>query len=287
MQAILAAGGHPEGYVQFLDRQAASQLLGSATAFGAWLFPGGGWANPASLCRAALAAGGDRIELLAGREVVRCERVDGQWRLYDADSRLITAAPTLILAGGATLRDLFPQLPITPVRGQVSHLAHGSLPAICLPACCEGYLAPAVDGVHCLGASYAYDDGCELREEEHAGNLLRLDRILPGTNTGIDPATLGGRVGFRAATPDRLPLIGALADPEAILPRDVQLKDMPRATGLYGILGLGSRGLVWAALAAEILASQLVGDPAPVECDLLDAIDPARFLLRAHRRGMK
>jgi tRNA 5-methylaminomethyl-2-thiouridine biosynthesis bifunctional protein len=69
------------------------------------------------------------------------------------------------------------------------------------------------------------------------------------------------------------------------LPPDIRLKNMPRREGLYALLGLGSRGLVWAALAAEILAGQLDGDPAPVETDLLEAIDPARFALRAHRRG--
>jgi tRNA 5-methylaminomethyl-2-thiouridine biosynthesis bifunctional protein len=92
-------------------------------------------------------------------------------------------------------------------------------------------------------------------------------------------------VGFRAATPDRLPLVGALPDMHAPLPRGIQLRDMPRHPKLYGLLGLGSRGLVWATLAAEALASQLHGDPLPLEGDLMDAMDPARFRLRQHRRG--
>jgi tRNA 5-methylaminomethyl-2-thiouridine biosynthesis bifunctional protein len=285
MRDILAAGGYPEDYVQFLDRTAASRCLGSATAQGAWLFPGGGWANPPSLCRAWIAAGGERIEWLSGRDAARLEHVDANWRVLDGDGHAIATAPVLILAGGAWMRDLVPDLPIAPVRGQVSHIPQGRLPDIRLPACREGYLTPAVEGVHCLGASYAYDDCRELRETEHAGNLARLERILTNACDALDPAGLDGRVGFRAATPDRLPLVGALADTQAPLPRDIRLKEMPRREGLYGLLGLGSRGLVWAALAAEILASQLSGDPAPVETDLLDAIDPARFLLRAHRRG--
>ena len=66
--------------------------------------------------------------------------------------------------------------------------------------------------------------------------------------------------------------------------RETRLADLPRQTGLFGLLGLGSRGLVWAALAAEALASQLEGDPMPLEGDLLDAVDPGRFLLRVSRR---
>ncbi len=291
MREIPATSGYPDDYVQFLDRAAASRLLGSASAYGAWLFPGGGWANPPSLCRAGIAAGGERIALLTGQEAARIERIGPNWQVLDGDGQVIAAAPILILAGGASLRGLVPDLPISPARGQVSHIPQGRLPDIQLPACREGYLSPAVDGVHCLGASYAYGDGqCTqqpLRESEHAENLARLTGILPGMGADLDPAGLDGRVGFRATTPDRLPLVGALADTQMPLPHDIQLKDLPRREGLYGLLGLGSRGLVWAALAAEILASLIAGDPAPVETDLLRAIDPARFLLRAHRREQK
>ncbi len=287
MRPIPVAAGYPPDYLQFVEREVASSLLGAHSALGGWLFPCGGWASPGSLCRAWLAAGGERISLLAGVEAVDCRYEEGHWFLRDAFGRPIAAAPLLVLAGGAAQRDLFPELPITPVRGQVSHIPQGKMPDLRLAACCEGYLTPAVDGVHCLGASYAYDFELELREDEHAGNLLRLERILPGVRAGLDSVAMAGRVGFRAATPDRLPLVGALADPEALLPRDTRLCDIPRRPGLYGLLGLGSRGLVWATLAAEILVSRIESDPSPVEGDLLDAIDPARFLLRAHRRGMK
>lgn len=287
MREMPATSAYPEDYVQFLDRAAASRLLGSATAYGALLFPGGGWANPPSLCRASIAAGGERITLLAGQEATRIECIGPNWHVLNADGQVIAAAPLLVLAGGASLRGLVPDLPISPARGQVSHIPQGRLPDVQLPACREGYLSPAVDGVHCLGATYAYDDGEELRELDHAENLRRLTGILPAAGAGLDPAELNGRVGFRATTPDRLPLVGALADTQAPLPHDIQLKNMPRREGLYGLLGLGSRGLVWAALAAEILASQISGDPAPVETDLIKAIDPARFLLHAHRRERK
>ncbi|HNH88609.1 MAG TPA: FAD-dependent oxidoreductase, partial [Thiobacillaceae bacterium] len=161
----------------------------------------------------------------------------------------------------------------------------GRLPALEHALCREGYLTPAVDGIHCLGASYAWDEGTELRTEEHAGNLVRLAHMLPGAEADLEPASLDGRVGFRAATPDRLPLVGALPDPASVLARDCRLADLPRLPGLYGLLGLGSRGLVWASLAAEALASRLDGDPLPLEADLVDALDPGRFRLRAHRRG--
>jgi tRNA 5-methylaminomethyl-2-thiouridine biosynthesis bifunctional protein len=79
-------------------------------------------------------------------------------------------------------------------------------------------------------------------------------------------------VGFRCVSADRLPLIGAF--PNAAAP------------GLYGLIALGSRGLTWAALGAELVAGMIEGEPPPLESDLLDATDPGRFALRRLRRGM-
>jgi tRNA 5-methylaminomethyl-2-thiouridine biosynthesis bifunctional protein len=42
--------------------------------------------------------------------------------------------------------------------------------------------------------------------------------------------------------------------------------------------GLGSRGLLWAPLGAELLASRLAGDPSPLPRDLAGALSPRRFL---------
>jgi tRNA 5-methylaminomethyl-2-thiouridine biosynthesis bifunctional protein len=48
---------------------------------------------------------------------------------------------------------------------------------------------------------------------------------------------------------------------------------------------LGSRGITWSALGAQVLASSITGAPQPLEASLLDAIDPARFVARAVRRS--
>jgi len=82
--------------------------------------------------------------------------------------------------------------------------------------------------------------------------------------------------------PDRLPLVGRLPDFAAAGAIE-RLRDVPRHPGLYGLLGYASRGLIWAPLAAELLAAQLEGEPLPLEMALVDALDPARFVLRARR----
>jgi tRNA 5-methylaminomethyl-2-thiouridine biosynthesis bifunctional protein len=57
-----------------------------------------------------------------------------------------------------------------------------------------------------------------------------------------------------------------------------------RAPGLFVCCALGSRGIASAALGAEVLAAAITAAPLPAEADLLDAIDPARFLTRDFRR---
>lgn len=84
-------------------------------------------------------------------------------------------------------------------------------------------------------------------------------------------------------------LIGQLADEAAAHEQAARLSgawplDLPRAEGLYGAYAYGSRGLVWAALGAEIIASQICGEPLPVGRDIADGFDPARFLQRALRQ---
>ncbi len=151
---------------------------------------------------------------------------------------------------------------------------------------------PLADGITLAGATYDIDDpDSSMRPQAHAENIERVAHMLPSltvTAAAAAPQALAGRVAFRCVTSDRLPMIGALADETAAIHRAADLRgawprDLPRAPGLYGAFAYGSRGLVWAALGAELIASQIEGEPWPIERDLAEALDPARFLLRALR----
>ena len=62
-----------------------------------------------------------------------------------------------------------------------------------------------------------------------------------------------------------------------------QVRFAVREPGLFVLTALGSRGITWSALCAEVLAAAISGAPMPLEASLLDAIDPARFAVRARR----
>ncbi|MGZ9711583.1 FAD-dependent 5-carboxymethylaminomethyl-2-thiouridine(34) oxidoreductase MnmC [Glaciimonas sp. GNP009] len=282
-----AQAKHPNDYAQWLTQSAASALLGTEVNHGGWRFPGGGWVHPRSLCQTMLEACGERLEMHFNRSVSSLIKTVDGWQVCDDKGKGIASAPVVIMANGMGALT-FPQtrdLPLTAIRGQVTYLHEDSAPNITQVLCGDGYLTPAADGWHSLGATYDEDHEEILRQKSQNENIVRLQKILPDWKVDTAQLPLAGRVGFRCVSTDRLPLIGALPDPitNSAL-REPQLKDLPRFPGLYGLLGFASRGLIWAPLAAELLAAELNGEPLPIEAELAAAVDPARFLLRTQRR---
>jgi len=214
-------------------------------AAGLW-FPEAGWIRPQSLVNAQLEPCGTRLERIFGREIHSIED------------------PLVILATADDALSPVPHARLRRVRGQLTYIPAEAIEPPHAVVLRGGMVLPPVDGLCVVGASFDLDDADPApRASSHAGNLERLERII---SVKTKPQPLEGRVAFRIVAPDRLPLVGELAE------------------GVYGALAYGSRGLLWAALAAEVLASELEGEPMPIEGTLLDALDPARFARRAKRR---
>lgn len=280
---------YPDDYAQWLDAGQASARVGMRTGSG-WYFPDGGWLNPASVCEAMLRACGTHLTRHFGQAATTLRRSDDQWQAVAADGRVLAQAPAVILANGmGALQFAQAQaLPLTALRGQVTHIpATGLLATLPLALCGDGYLTPPSAGIVSLGASYDDDQDAALRVQSHLGNLHKLQQMLPGLRIAADATTLGGRVGFRCVAADRLPLVGALPDSETrqAVAADHHLASLPRLPGLHGLLGYASRGLIWAPLAAELLACQMEGEPLPMGRDLAALLDPARFALKAARKS--
>jgi len=274
---------YPPDFARWLEQPEAEALLGLPAPDGGWLFPQGGWARPGSVCETMLQSCGERLVRRFGAGTVSLEREGEEWLARGGDGAEVARAPTVVVASGAGARSLAQarELPLAALRGQVSHLASGSVPALPLVLCREAYLTPAAGGITCAGATYDLDEDPQLRLASHEENIERL-RGLVSNPAAAAGAPLAGRVGFRCVAPDRLPLIGRLPDFAAAGSTE-RLRDVPRHPGLHALLGYASRGLIWAPLGAELLAAQLEGEPLPLETSLVDALDPARFVLRARR----
>ncbi|MFJ3048416.1 FAD-dependent 5-carboxymethylaminomethyl-2-thiouridine(34) oxidoreductase MnmC [Herbaspirillum chlorophenolicum] len=282
---------YPPGYARWMDAEQARALLGMPVMGGGYFFPQAGWLNPPSVCRRLLAVAqqGGALATYFGRQVAALRRDGEHWQALDQAGQIIVQAPVVILAAGAQARALAQSasLPLNAVRGQVTHLPAQGFPEVPVALCGDGYLTRPYAGQVCMGASYDRDDGAGLRISSHAENLQRLRNMLPGTGEryampDAETVELQGRVGFRCIAPDRLPLVGALPDMDAAVAlAPTRLDAVPRHTGLYGLLGYASRGLIWAPVMAELLAAMLEREPLPLPRDLLAALDPARFVGKA------
>ncbi len=278
--------GFPPEFLQFVDAAQASELLNWPVDIGGWWFPSGGWVQPPSYCRAALADQAERIALRVNCPVARIAPSAGGWQALDGQGTVLAEAPVLVMASGVAAPGFAPfaWLPQRIARGQVTHLPESATPPLNRVVCRLGYATPAVDGLRVIGASTLYEETTGERLAEHRDNLAKLNLILPGFAPALDPAQCHGRVGFRPMSPDRLPMVGAAPKVDGPVGVNTRFHNLPRHPGLWCVQGFGARGIVWSGLMAEHLASRIDGDPLPLTMDMTDALDPGRFLLKAARK---
>lgn len=290
MREVLRQQGLPAEYIQAVDAREASELAGIALDRPAWHYPGGGWLRPAELARWFLDDAGDMTRFIGGVDIRGIRRAGSQWLATDASGETVAEADSVVLANAASVEQLLGDTgwPIERVRGQLSIANAAELPHLPrIPVAGSGYLLPDVDGRVIFGATVQPGvDDPDCRDADHRHNLAQLASLL-GRSVGIEPGSLTGRVGWRWATDDRLPIVGAIPDiiEAGTMARLDQARFVPRVEGLYVLTGLASRGITWCSLCAQVLASAISGAPAPLEASLLDAIDPARFLVRSVRRA--
>ena len=189
-------------------------------------------------------------DMTSGDNGVLISAVDG--RRLEADC--------VVLASGAELGLLLghagASLPLELSYGQVSHVpAAGDLSG---GVSFGGYLTPALDGHHDLGATFTRQE--QDVETGHAHNL----GLLPGDWQdwmGASPANgLGSRIRQRASLPDRRPLAGQVAD------------------RVFVLGGLGARGFTLAPLLGDVLAAEILGHAAPMDRLQRQGVLPSRYL---------
>ncbi|PIA72851.1 tRNA 5-methylaminomethyl-2-thiouridine biosynthesis bifunctional protein [Pseudomonas sp. NFACC19-2] len=294
------AAAFPADLLHSVGREQAEALAGIGLPAGGLFYPDAGWVHPPALCRQLVQH--PLIELRPYQEALSLSRQDDRWRV-DGPSGTLVEAPVLVLACAAEIGRLLPDanLPLKRIRGQISRLPANALSSqLRTVVCAEGYVAPPRDGEHTLGASFDFhSDDLTPSVAEHAGNLELLREISKDLTERLhaqtlDPATLEGRAAFRCTSPDYLPIVGPLADAEAfaetyaVLAKDArQVPDAscPWLHGLYINSGHGSRGLISAPLAGELIAAWLEDEPLPLPREVAEACHPNRFMLRTLIRG--
>lgn len=242
---------------------------------------------------ASMLAGG---ELLLEAPVRTLERVGDHWVVRAPDGRARLKADAVVLACGAELARFAPAafLPIVLSRGQIEW-GKGAEPARALM---QGNYAAPFDGGILFGATFdrvgAIAGEADDIASARARNLAALAQLAPELAAAIDPARLRSRAALRASMPDFAPVAGLLPDAPAWLAHCAGLArgrlpdasaPCPMHDGLYILGGLGARGLTLAPLLGERIAAEMFGEPQMLSRSVLDALHPARFLLRALKRG--
>ncbi len=302
-QRQILAADWPEELIRSVAQGEMAALTGLETGCDGATYPLGGWLNPQQLTAEILRLAQDQGLTLHYHHDVQGLTGDARgWVLNFAHGGAAHNA-TVVLANGHRLLQwpITAPLPLTNVRGQVSHIpAVAALAPLKQVLCYDGYLTPASPGfqTHCLGASARRDDdNLEYRPQEQQQNRDRLLACLPNQpwTLSVDIDAAQARCGVRSSARDHLPMVGNVPDYDATLrvygdwdqqrAAGVPVANAPVHDNLFMLGGLGSRGLCTAPLAAEILAGQIFGEPLPLSVEQSAALSPNRFWIRKLIKG--
>ncbi len=303
-EQIINSGWFPPGWVKDVDPGQATLLAGVDIGYPGLFFNDAGWVEPERWCEALARAAGDQLQLRLSSEVTDIQWAGEAWQLFDAQQNLLSEVDYVVLANAADAARLLPgvELAISKSRGQVAMAAVTEKSANLRSAVTFGhYLLPANAGLHLIGSSYkeSYKERHEHSGEQGVDSELHR-QIVDAVEAAV-PQLLAddllsqpnGRISWRATTPDHLPLVGPVSLTGECQSRYSELhhgwpaeryspcRPMPN---LFLNIGHGSRGLVTAALSAELVACGIVGQFPPVDRRMMDALHPDRFVIRALRK---
>ena len=258
-------------------------------------FPDGGWVDPKELV--AWQLNHPSIVFAGNQSVAGLEYRRNEWYALAHNGKQ-WSAPVMIIAGGyeASTFAQTAHLPLKSIRGQTTEIpATQASMALKSVACGKGYITPAYNGVHTIGATFHFDDPePQCRAHDHLANIKTIGQLAPALAEDLaldrlDHHSMAGRVGFRCTTPDYLPVVGPVLDSPLFQQRFNALKKnrlsridaaVPWHTGLYINTGHGSRGLITAPLSGELVASHITGESTDLHISLMEALHPARFPAR-------
>jgi tRNA 5-methylaminomethyl-2-thiouridine biosynthesis bifunctional protein len=285
----------PASLVHAVNAAQASKIAGTHLQHGGLFFPQAGWAHPAALCRRYLEQ--SSITFNAGLNIEQLSYQDNEWQLINSQGDVIDSAPVVIIANAydALRLDASAFLPVKRIRGQVTHIPAAEPSHLRTVICGKAYIAPVIKNQFHIGATFDLDSNTTaLRSEDHQRNIDEINQLVPELAKQqqwqqLECQQLTGRVGFRCTSPDYLPLVGPLPDLQLFMTQYAHLRKDASfqfntagsyQPGLYLNIGHGSKGLVSCPLSAEILASIICDESLPIEKNLVDAVNPSRFIIR-------
>ena len=290
-EKIIASELYPEEVLKMAPNQSGLSL------------PLSGWARPNAICTTLLQH--PNIHLKLGYPLTRLESIkSGHVLAYTQDQPHRFSHIVLCTANQQEALSTIQELPTKAIRGQVTQIDVEALPtsehqaivnAMEQVLCADGYVSPVLDQQLNFGATYdLHDTQLDTREQSHKENLNKLERLLDIDLSQMDVSLCRGRSALRCTVTDYTPIVGPISTTHALTQQFAPLRNNAKwqsaekaefVEGVWVNLGHGSRGLVSAPLSANYLASLLVGEPAPLERNIIEALHPNRFVIRKMKRG--
>ncbi len=276
---------HQHQSIQMLSADEASDKANIALKVGGLYLPEAGWVKPKAFCHALIQS--DLIATIVSTEAINIRKQISHWTVELSKEQVLEADFVIV----CTANDIhqFAQcknIPITPVRGQVNFFkTNASSQSIKSIICSDHYLSPAVDGFHSIGTSYGPNDlNPMVSTLDTLANMHALKKISPTIFDSIDLSELSGRVAWRSATRDYMPLAGPIIDEQAFRTTSLRYNDhpadLPWFNGFYVNAGHGSKGMITAPLCAELIANHIANEPFIIDAAIASKLNPSRFLLR-------
>lgn len=291
-RAMLEKTHFDHDIVRSTTSQEASDIAGIPTNYSGLYMPKGGWVSPKAFCQKLVQHPLIKVQVNCAVESINQTPDTHSWVLHLEDGAALSS-DTVVICTAAEAKN-FPQtqhLPIKPIRGQtsVSPVQNDTLKTV---VCADGYISPSMDGQYCFGATFdLHDLSLDIRIEDHEKNLYKLNKALPTLAENMNLQTLGGKAAYRCSTSDYLPIAGPVPNYDAFIHDYAKLRvdskwkfqNVPPAhfKGLFINIGHGSKGLISGPICGEILVASITGEPIPVEKPILDAVNPARFVIKS------
>ncbi len=267
-------------------------------------FPECGMIHPGVLCKTRLT---HPLITFIQESVVRVESGESNKVLYlkngtreEVDHVVHALGADLKLPVNVLDHEALQALPLKPIRGQtilVKPTEKSKTLSTLLVN--DGYASPVAPEItghefHLLGATYQAKTIAENQEELDTETLLaKANKNWSLFSETRREDVVSAKEGFRLASPDKLPLIGPVCSPEwleknhAHALRGTAFSDLPLLQALnreWMLTSLGSRGVTYSSLGADILVSQMLGGALPIELDLLEHLHSSRFFIRNLRK---
>jgi tRNA 5-methylaminomethyl-2-thiouridine biosynthesis bifunctional protein len=245
----------PDEWLHEVSVSEATKLCGQSVATEGFFLPHAGWVDPSALIAALIDH--PLIQLRSATEVKQLSPNSTEgWCVKLANDEKIFSRYVVLATAFADLSSNVEG--VDSARGQLSVVTERADKPLRAIVCRDGYVTPAINGVHTIGATIQIDGDAQPRTEDDLENFHRLQRLLPDFVSDASELR-SGRVSWRATTQDRLPLVGKITE------------------GLYASIGHGSRGVACAPWCAEFLVTLILEEPLPIGSEWIERLHPLRF----------